>query len=100
MHKHYNMALIFLLIFIITYQFVPDYKIVNSRILMSENTHDVEINAVVYIFGSANKIAKTIAVEHQRINLKPTSMVINMHICKARVIKGYEPYRIVRIIME
>jgi putative lipase involved disintegration of autophagic bodies len=99
MRKHYNKVIIILLILIISYQFVPDYKIVNSRIMMSDNKRDVEINAVVYKFWNTDKIAKKIAAEHQRINPKPTFMKINIHICRTFVIKGYEPYLVVRINM-
>lgn len=97
MRKHYNKIIIILSLLILAYQFIPDYKIVNSRVTMSDNTRDVEINAAVYKFWNADKIAKKIAVEHERINPKPTSMVINIHICRAFVIKGYEPYLILKI---
>lgn len=98
-NKFYISILIMLLLTII-YQFIPDYKIVNSRVTMSDYSRDVEINAVAYKFWIADKIADAIVEEHTRINVTPTSMIINIHIFKLFIFKGYEPYAIVEVYFE
>lgn len=84
---------LFLLSTIGYYISLPDYIIVNSMSLSSENIRDTELKAVIYKYYDIDGTIRAIEQEHNRINGTPTSLEINLYYSRWHLRHGCGPFK-------
>lgn len=77
------------------YCFLPDYRILSSRVRLSDHHAEVEVDAAVYKAHFNDVLYHNIEQEHRRINGCSDKLTINLFLSGGAYKKGCAPFRTV-----
>lgn len=75
------------------YTKLPDYEVINSMIVATDNTKHTTLQIVVYKAHYNPYLYQMIADRHNDINGTPTKLTLQLYFSKRAIQHGKKPYR-------